>query len=155
FCVAAVFAVASLLWNPQWEKRRLPGIVAGLTSVSLAMLAYLRFDFTAILTDLRMAAMSRGGALSRTLIAGILFGTLPEFLILLTISLLLRPGDLKGIRSGLTGSILRYRVPLLTFLVYCGAVLLVATNTQQVRMIPIELLCVLVIDCLTRSEVPG
>ena len=62
FLVAGgVIAVVSLLLM-RLDRRRILGVVAGFFIVSLAMLAYLRFDLLAMLRDLRMTGAARNAA---------------------------------------------------------------------------------------------
>jgi len=60
---SAIFAVVSLI---RWRLagRRLAGALMGFCAVSFCMLAYLRFDLAAMLSDLRMAAGARSAAIS-------------------------------------------------------------------------------------------
>jgi len=58
---AGVTAVLSLLLM-RLDRRRILGILAGFLLVSLALLAYLRFDLVAMLRDLRMAGAARNAA---------------------------------------------------------------------------------------------
>lgn len=62
FLVAGgVIAVVSLLLM-RLDRRRILGVVAGFFLVSLALLAYLRFDLLAMLRDLRMTGAARNAA---------------------------------------------------------------------------------------------
>jgi hypothetical protein len=70
FFVAVVLIGVLALLLGRLVLRRLIAIVVGFLLVSTSILAYLRFDVTAVLGDLRMAGASRAGALdARTLIS--------------------------------------------------------------------------------------
>jgi hypothetical protein len=118
YCLVALGFAASSIFMQQGRPRRLLGFAIGLTVAGLAMMAYLRFDFAAFWSDLRLLSAARSSSLSLWNVRWSLFRGLGDFLPLALLAVL-------------TSSIIaRVRPLLVTALVWMGGALLLATNAQ-------------------------
>jgi hypothetical protein len=115
--VALGFAAGSALLGSS-DRRRVLGIAAGLVGAVLAMMAYLRFDFGAVWSDLRMMSAARSAGLSFWNIRWAFLKGFAEFLPL---------GVLAALTSTLTSSLQPLAA---TALLWIGGALLLATNAQ-------------------------
>jgi hypothetical protein len=115
--VAAGFAACSILLGRS-EARRVGGVVLGAFLAALAMMAYLRFDFAALSSDLRLMSAARGTLLSAWSVRWALFKAFPDFLPLVLLAVL---------TSGLLSS---WRPLLVAATLWIGSALLLATNGQ-------------------------
>ncbi len=94
------------------------GIAVGLLAAGLAMMAYLRFDFAAFWSDLRLMSAARSSSLSLWNVRWSLFKGLGDFLPLALLAVLV---------SSITATV---RPLLVAALVWIGGALLLATNAQ-------------------------
>jgi len=148
-----VLAAASLLWSgvPSW--RRIAGLAAGFAAGFLAFAAYLRFDFGPMLSDLRMAADARSGAVSKAFLAQVFAENSPALLMLCgltAVALLARATQTR--RQGWPRFVARYRVWMLLGMVYLAGGLLLVTNAQMERLPLQELLALLMLDLLLQQS---
>ncbi|HTS51479.1 MAG TPA: hypothetical protein VMH05_26205 [Bryobacteraceae bacterium] len=118
YCLVALGFAACSVVIEQRGLRRILGIAIGLSAAGLAMMAYLRFDFAAFGSDLRLMSAARSSSLSLWNVRWSLFKGLGDFLPLALLAVL---------ASSLT---LRLRPLLVTALVWIGGALLLATNAQ-------------------------
>jgi hypothetical protein len=123
--VALVFAAYSVLLDRRnWQ--RLIGILMGLAAGSLAMMAWLRFDFEAIFNTLQLLAAARSSGLSWWEIRWAVIKGLPDFLGLAVL------GVFVGAVRNSNASLARSLGPLVVVtLVMLGGALLLATNAQD------------------------
>src|SRR5207344_996948 len=112
-------AAVSLIWNGRVERRRLYGLVAGFSVVAIMFLAYLRFDASAMLADLRMAADARSGAVSPAFLAQVVAENFPAFLILAGLAAMTQIVRRLPADRGWVGRILSIRTLALSTMVYC------------------------------------
>lgn len=117
FLVALGFAGCSVLMQHR-GLRRVLGFAIGLTTASLAMMAYLRFDFAALWSDLRLMSAARSSGLSLWNVRWSLFKGLGDFLPLALLAVL---------ATSITATM---RPLLATALLWIGGALLLATNAQ-------------------------
>ncbi len=117
FLVALGFAACSMIMQHP-RPQRLLGITIGLSAACLAMMAYLRFDFTAFWSDLRLMSAARSSSLSLWNVRWSLFKGLGDFLPLALLAVLV---------SSITATV---RPLLVAALVWLGGALLLATNAQ-------------------------
>ena len=117
FLVAMGFALCSMVIQ-QRGLRRMLGLAIGLLAASLALMAYLRFDFAAFWSDLRLMSAARSSGLSLWNVRWSLFKGLGEFLPLALLAVLV---------SCITATV---RPLLVAALVWIGGALLLATNAQ-------------------------
>jgi hypothetical protein len=123
--VALVFAAYSVLLDRRNWWRPI-GILLGLTGGILAMMAWLRFDFEAVLGAFRMLAAARSGGLSWWDVRWAVIKGLPDFL---GLALLIIFG---GVIRSSKESIARSFGPLvIAIIVMFGGALLLATNGQR------------------------
>lgn len=115
--VALAFAGCSVLLGRS-ESRRVLGIGIGFLAAGITMMAYLRFDFAALWSDLQLMSAARGALLSPWSLRWSLFKGISDFLTL---------GLLALLTSMLTSSV---RPLLVTALLWIGGALLLATNGQ-------------------------
>ncbi len=122
--VALVFAGYSVaLDRHNW--RRPIGILLGLAAGILAMMAWLRFDFEAVFSTLRLLASSRRDGLSWWDVRWAVIKGLPDFLVLALLSVFV------GVTRSSKESIAQSFDPLaVAILVMLGGALLLATNGQ-------------------------
>ncbi|HUK43183.1 MAG TPA: hypothetical protein VLW48_01945 [Candidatus Bathyarchaeia archaeon] len=115
--IVAVLALVTMSFGP----RRVLGMAAGFGAVSLALLAYLRFDLLAMLRDLRMAGAARSAAFTTEGIANKLVSR-PSALLLVVlfawVSALLLP-RWRG-----------WRLPLVGALMFAADLAIIMTNQQ-------------------------
>jgi hypothetical protein len=152
FLVGLLLAVVSVVWNGRLERRRMLALAAGFAVVAMAFLAYLRFDVGAMLADLRMAADARSGAISPASLRQEFAENFPGFLMLAGLAVLVQIAGPARVDGGWLGRLLRLRVLALAGMVYCGGVLLLATNCQLERLPLHELLALLLLDSILQSS---
>jgi hypothetical protein len=152
FLVGLVLAAGSLVWTGRIERRRAAGLAAGFGAVALAILAYLRFDAGAMLTDLRMAADARSGAVAWGFVRGVFLSNFPGFLILAGLAATAQMAQRPAAGGGWAGQVHRLRPLALAGAVYVAGVLLLATNCQLERLPMQELLALLFLDCILQSS---
>jgi hypothetical protein len=121
--VALAFAGWSVLIRRGW--RRPMGIAAGIAASGLAMMAYLRFDFAAVLRDFQMLAAAKGAGLTFWAVRWALFKGLREFLPLAVLALFV-----TVIRSRRLSIVPSLQPLAAAFLLLIGGGLLLATNGQ-------------------------
>jgi hypothetical protein len=148
FLVGLVLAAVSLVWSGRLERRRAYGIAAGFAVVATAFLAYLRFDISAILADLRMAADARSGAVKPAFVAQVFAENFPGFLILAALAAMTGFLPRPPARHGWVGRLLGVRALVLAGMMYCAGVMLLVTNCQLERLPLHELLALLFVDCI-------
>lgn len=141
FLVALGFAAASVVMPPR-RPRRMLGLAIGLLAAGLAMMAYLRFDFAAFWTDLRLMSAARSSGLSWWNVRWSLFKGLGDSLPLALLAVLV---------SSITASL---RPLLVTTLVWIGGALLLATNAQPGGYPLNAVLAVLLVE-QGRAAIPG
>ena len=118
YCLVALgFAAYSIVMQHR-RPRRLLGLAIGFIAASLAMMAYLRFDFLAFWSDLQLMSAARSSSLSLWNVRWSLFKGLGDFLPLALLAVL---------TSSITATV---RPLLATALVWAGGALLLATNAQ-------------------------
>ncbi len=152
FLVATVLAAVSLVWNGRLERRRAAGLAIGFFVVTMAFLAYLRFDVGAMLADLRMAADARSGAISPAFVMQVFAENFPGFLILAGLAAMAQMLGRSAPRLGWAGNLLAFRSLTLAVMVYCAGVLLLVTNAQLERLPLHELLALLFLDCILQGS---
>jgi hypothetical protein len=140
FLVSVVLAAVSLVWNGRVERRRVYGLAAGFGAVALMFLAFLRFDASAMLADLGMAADARSGAVSPAFLAQVFAENFPAFLILAGLAAMSQIVRRLPAGGGWVGRLLGMRTLALAAMVYCAGVLLLVTNCQLERLPLNELL---------------
>lgn len=121
--VALVFAGWSVLTQRGW--RRPIGIVLGLVAAGLGMMAYLRFDFVAILRDFQMMAAARSAGLNVWTVRWAIAKGLPEFLPLAVLAVLV-----GAIRSRKESTMAAWHPLAAAVLLLAGGGLLLSTNAQ-------------------------
>jgi hypothetical protein len=138
-CVALLFLkpsyclVALCLALARPERRRIGGFLLGLATGSLAMMAYLRFDFGAVWNDVHTMSAAKSGGLSLWTIRWSFMNGLADLLPLALLALLV--------------SIATTIRPLIwTALVFIGGGLLLATNAQPNRYPLNALLAILLVE---------
>jgi hypothetical protein len=138
--VALVFAAYSVLLDRR-NWRRPIGILLGLTAGILAMMAWLRFDFEAVVSSFRLLAAARSGGLSWWDVRWAVVKGLPDFL---GLALLVVFG---GVIRSSEESIAQSFSPLgVAILVTFGGALLLATNGQP-RAFPLDaVLAILLVE---------
>jgi len=118
YCLVALAFAASSVWLGRMDVRRIFGIAFGFFAAGIAMMAYLRFDFAALWSDLQLMSAARGSLLSSWSIRWGFFKGAPDFLPLVLLAVLV---------SRLTATV---RPLLVTALFWIGGALLLATNGQ-------------------------
>jgi len=118
-----LIAASLVVWFP--SIRRLVGIVIGFAAVTFLGLAYLRFDFEAMLRALRMAAGARAQTLSLTTPIFRAFGQLLPFLCI--VALAVAASFLKTRRPEWLGQLY---LPIAAIIVFIGDIALLCTNMQ-------------------------
>jgi len=122
--VAFVFVGFSLLmrWQTRW---RFLGVSVGAVSAFLAVMAWLRFDFRAVWSDLRILGLARSSELSFASIPWALAKGVPELLMIITLALLV-----SVVRTRSEGAVGRFEPLLAAVIATLGGALLLATNAQ-------------------------
>ena len=151
FLVALVLAAVSLVWTGRLERRRLVGIAAGFGVVALGFFAYLRFDLSGMLADLRMAADARSGAVSPAFVLQVMAENFPAFLILAALAVMAQLAGRAPAGKGWLGKALSLRPLVLAGMLYVAGVLLLVTNCQLERLPLHELLALLFLDCILQA----
>ena len=147
FVGVGLVAVISLLAN-RIGFRRILGILAGFSLVSLCLLAYLRFDLAAMVRDLRMAAGARAAGITPEVV--VVQNTLGHGSILLGVALLaiaamLTPNHRNLLWRG-------PRLLLVGALIFAADIGLMSSN-QQFDAFPLcAVFAVVVMGALTRDQ---
>ncbi len=146
FLVAVVLIglISCLLSRFTWA--RILGLFGGFGLVSVAMLAYLRFNLTAMLGDLQMIAGARGAALHSLRVFRIVFDNaslLLTFVLFMFITAMLL-GDRITSWRGL-------RLPAIGLLVFCADIGLLSSNTQPGSFPLCAVFAILIFDELVRD----
>lgn len=152
FLVGLVLAVVSLLWTGRLDRRRACGMALGFAAAAVPFLAFLRFDVAAMLSDLRMAADARSGAVSPAFVMQVFAENFPGFLILTGLAAMTQILRSPRVGHGWVGRLLGFRALALAGMVYCAGVLLLVTNCQLERLPLHELLALLFLDCILQSS---
>ena len=123
--------ISFVLWRHSGRARIL-GLFLGFLLFTLAVLVYLHFDLTAVLRDMRMAAVSRlshmpAGRLVDSFLRNIDLPLLGTGLLALGSTLVL---PVTGIR-GILRFLLSGRLAFIVIAVYLGGAILLATNAQR------------------------
>ena len=151
FLVSVVLSVVSLVWTGRFDRRRVLGLAAGFGAVTLAMLVYMRFDFSGMLADLRMAADARGAKIKPAFVLQVFAENFPGFLILTALAAAAQMTRRAPVRGNWLGYALHYRALLLTGMLFAGSVALLVSNCQFERLPIFELLALLFIDCIVQG----
>src|ERR1035437_3618522 len=152
FLVGLMLAAISLVWSGRLERRRLFGLAVGFAVVAMAFLAYLRFDVSAMLADLRMAADARGGAVSAASLRGGFAENFPNFLILAGLAAMAQVVGRPPADRGWVARVLRFRALALAGTVYCAGVLLLVTNCQLERLHLHEFVALVFLDWILQCS---
>jgi len=144
FIGIAFLAASLVIRRPAW---RVLGILAGAAAVSLALMAYLRFDFRDMLGDLAIAGNARSTSISGWGIRWALIDQTPEFLPLLAAAVLLfvDPWNDRSEPSGL-----RHSPLLASILVFFAGAMLLASNAQAAGFPLIAFVAVVVLNTVLR-----
>jgi hypothetical protein len=123
--------ISFALWRHS-GRTRIQGLFLGFLPFTLAILFYLHFDLTAVLRDMRMAAISRlshvpDGRLVDSFLRNIDLPLLGTGLLALASTLVLPVTGVRGIRRFLLSG----RLVVIVVAVYLGGALLLATNAQR------------------------
>ena len=123
--VGAGIAVVLALLLRDLSPRRLLGIVAGFGVVSLALLAYLRFDLIAMIRDLRMAGAARSGAFTAEGTVNKIFSR-PSALLTVVLFAWVAALVLRDRLPRWRG----WRLPAIAVLLFAGDMAIIMTNQQ-------------------------
>jgi hypothetical protein len=148
YFLMAVFLIGVIslfLWR--FARQRILGIILGFFSVSMCMLAYLRFDLTAMLGDLRMAAGARAEALKPKILV---LNTLDHASVLLGVVLF---GFAAALLFG--GRIPRWRglkLPIVGAFLFAADSGLMVTNAQSDGFPVCAIFAILVVSEITEDQ---
>lgn len=146
FFVGVVLIAATWLLANRHEIRRLLGMLAGFCTVSICLLAYLRFDVAAMLRDLGMAGAARAVTITSKVV--VVQNTLGHGSVLLAVVLL-------AMAAMLTPDAGRDpRVLFIGMLIFAADIGLMSSNQQNGDFPLCAVFAVLILSAITRDQSP-